>query len=133
MNEKKDNTNEIMAKEKMVIEVDVKTALKRLIMVLLVAFWIIGVAKPDVMNNMMNKTKKTKAETTISKEIEMIEKTDKYIALFSDGTYVAADELSDFATKLSEATNKTYASEDNKLKVIDGGAIMTVEITVYKT
>lgn len=130
MNDKvKDNTNEIMAKEKMIIEVDVKTAAKRLITVLLVVFFIVWVAKPEVFRNMMNKKEK-KVET--NKEIVRIERTEEYTGFLNDGTYVSADDLSEFAEKLSDVTGRVYACEDGKLKQIEGGVIAVVEITVYK-
>lgn len=130
MNDKvKDNTNEIMAKEKMIIEVDVKTAAKRLITVLLVVFFIVWVAKPEVFRNMMNKKEK-KVET--NKEIVRIERTEEYTGFLNDGTYVSADDLSEFAEKLSGVTGRVYACEDGKLKQIEGGVIAVVEITVYK-
>ena len=133
-NEKvKDNTEEIRKGEKMIITIDVRTTIKRLMIVILVAFWILSVAKPGIFKDMVNKAKEEKkAETTISKEIVMIEKSSMYIAMFDDSTYVASDDLAGLAEKLSEATGKCFAAEDSKLKMVDGGVISTVDIAVYR-
>ena len=133
MNEKiKDNTEEIMKNERMVISFNPKQVLKRLAMIILVVFWIISVAKPGLLSGLVNKAKEKKAETTISKEIVMIEKTSSYIVMFDDGTFVSSDNLTGLAEKLSEATGKSFAAEGDRLKMIDGGMLTTVDIAVYR-
>lgn len=129
---KKDNTEEIMKGEKMVISFNPKQVLKRLMIIILVAFWIISVAHPGLLSGLVKKAKEEKKVETNNKEIVMIEKSSMYIAMFDDGTYVASDDLSGLAEKLSEETNITFAAEDGKLKMVDGGMISTVDVAVYR-
>ena len=131
---KKDNTEEIMKGEKMVnIMFSPRQLIGRIMMIILVAFWIISVAHPGLLSGLINKAKEDKkVEVTTNKEIVMIEKSSMYIAMFDDGTYVASDDLSGLAEKLSEETNKTFAAEDGKLKMVDGGMISTVDVAVYR-
>lgn len=129
---RKDNTEEIRKNEQMIISFNPKQVLKRLMIIILVIFWIISVSKPNLVKDLVSKTKEKKAETTISKEIVMIERTSLYIALFDDSTFVSSDNLTGLAEKLSEATGKSFAAEGDKLKMIDGGMLTTVDIAVYR-
>ena len=128
----KDNTNEIMKNEKMVnISFNPKQVLGRLMMIILVIFWILSIAKPGIFSNLVKKTEE-KVEVTTNKEIVMIEKTSSYIAMFDDSTFVSSDNLTGLAEKLSEATGKSFAAEGDKLKMVDGGMLTTVDIAVYR-
>lgn len=129
----KDNTEEIMKGEKMVnIEFSPKKVIGRLMMIMLIGFWIASVAKPGLFKDLVNKTKDKKVEVTESKEIVCIEKTSMYIAMFDDSTFVASEDLSGLAEKLSEATGKCFAADGSTLKMIDGGMLITVDIAVYR-
>ena len=131
--ETKDNTEEIMKNEKMVnISFNPKQVLKRLMLIILVVFWIISVAKPGLLSGLVNKAKEKKVEVTTNKEIVMIERSSMYIAMFDDATYVASEDLAGLAEKLGEATGKSFAAEGEKLKMIDGGMLTTVDIAVYR-
>ena len=131
----KDNTEKLMQSEKWVGGVTLKK-LASIVMIVMAALWIYSVAHPEVdvwkkfiFGNTV--TVCEKAETK-NKEIVCIEKTSMYIAMFSDGTYIISEDLAGLAEKLSEATGKSFAAEGSALKMIDGGALVTVDIAVYR-
>lgn len=113
----------------------VKKAIKTIFVVLLMAFLLLGIGRPNVLMGFLERIS-TKTETMIDnanveekKDLEeIIFVNNEYIVMYVDGTFERGDKLTEVAASMTNKTGKSYAVNGHDLVCFEDGSLVTIEI-----